>query len=75
MKALILNMPLMLSSPIVSAEWHHAEKRIISRLAESGVHRRTCANAHRRLHRLADDLVAPGARQDIETDLEQHAWI
>ena len=78
MKAPMLNMPLMISSLIVNADRHHGDKGIISRLTEGGLHRRTCANAHKRLRRLADApvaLSAPGARPGNETGLEQHAWI
>jgi hypothetical protein len=78
MKALMMNMTLMISSLIVNAGRHHGGKGIISRLTEGGLHRHPCANAHKRLRRLADapvTLSARGARPRNGTGLEQHAWI
>jgi hypothetical protein len=70
MKALVTDMMLMISSPIVSADLRHGNTTVISRLTKGGVHRRTCANAQRPLRRLADTLAASGARPRNETDLE-----
>lgn len=75
MKALMMNMPQMLSSLIVNADRHPGGKGIISRRTEGGLHRHSCAKAHKRLRPLADALVAPGAGPRDETGLEQRAWI
>jgi hypothetical protein len=75
MKALMMNMPPMISFLFVNADRHHGGKGIISRLKEGSVHRRTCANAHKQLRRMADALIAHGARPRNETNPEQHAWI
>ena len=75
MKALTMYMPLMLSSLTVNADRPQRDQGINSRLAEGGLHRRPCANADKRLRRLAGALVARGARPRNETNPEQHAWI
>jgi hypothetical protein len=75
MKALTMAMPLKLSLLTVNAGRHDGDQGITPRLAEGGVHRRTCANAHKRVRRLAGALAASGAKLDNETTLEQHAWI
>jgi hypothetical protein len=75
MKALTMNMPLMLSSLTVKPDRPHCDQGIISRFAQGGLHRRPRANAHKRLRRLAGTLVARSARPRNETNPEQHAWI
>ncbi|HUW36237.1 MAG TPA: 3-(methylthio)propionyl-CoA ligase [Rhodocyclaceae bacterium] len=60
MNALMMEMPLMISSLIRHADDFHGDTEIVSRLAEGGTHRYTYADAHRRSRQLANALTALG---------------
>lgn len=62
MKALMMDMPLLVSSILRHAARHHGDTEIVSRRIEGDVHRYTYADCERRSRQLADALAKHGVR-------------
>jgi 3-(methylthio)propionyl---CoA ligase len=60
MHALMMNMPLMISSLLRHADRNHGDAQIVSRSIEGAIHRYTYHDAHTRCRRLANALRALG---------------
>ena len=60
MRALMMDIPLLVSSLIQHADQYHGEQEIVSRTVEGGIHRYTYREAHRRARQLANALTKLG---------------
>jgi acyl-CoA synthetase (AMP-forming)/AMP-acid ligase II len=62
MHGLMMNTPLMISSVIRHADLYHGDTEVVTRLTEGGIHRYTYSEAHKRMRRLANAMLALGIK-------------